>query len=124
MIRLALLLVLTSVGCGSKVELRTVHGKPVDHWINELKQPDPKARRNAVAALQGVGASDEAAIPAITDALKDRDAKVRDAAVVALLNIGPDAKGAVSALQEAANDKDAKVRAHAVAALRRIEPGG
>jgi hypothetical protein len=121
---LASLLMITAFGCGTKAELRTVHGQPVGHWVDELRRTSPKARRAALASLQGVGACDPSAIPAITSALKDQDATVRDAAVIALLNIGPPAKDAVNALREAQVDKDAKVRAHAVAALLRIESGG
>jgi HEAT repeat protein len=122
-IQLTSLLALATVGCGPKVELRMVHGQSVVHWVDELKRTDPKARRFALAALQAVGASDPAAVPAIVGALKDRDATVRDAAVIALLNIGSAAKDGVGALHEAKNDKDASVRAHAAAALERIEAG-
>src|SRR5262245_36523373 len=83
-------------GCGKQtVELKSVHGQSVEHWINELKRPEPKARKAAVAALQSAATADPAAIPAIVGELGDSDAKVRDAAAIALLNIGPPARDAV-----------------------------
>ena len=118
---LACLIMIVAMGCGKKqTQLQSVHGQSVDHWIAELKRPEPKARKSAVAALQSVGAVDPAAVPAIVSALSDRDAKVRDAAATALLNIGPPAKDAVDALNKARSDKDATVRSHAEAAMRRI----
>jgi HEAT repeat protein len=113
-----------AAGCGSgKTELLSVKGQPVEHWLRELKRPEPKARLAAVSALQSVGAVDPKAIPALAGELDDKDAKVRNAATLALLNIGPPAKAAASALTKAKGDKDATVRTHAEAALKRIEAG-
>ena len=109
-------------GCAKQheAELKTVRGQTVEHWLNELKRPEPNARISAVGALQSVGAADAAAIPALIGALADPDATVRDATVIAILNIGPPAKDAVSALNKAKSDKDATVRSHAEAALKRL----
>ncbi|HVT30944.1 MAG TPA: HEAT repeat domain-containing protein [Lacipirellulaceae bacterium] len=113
----------TVAGCGKpKVQLQSVHGQTVEHWISELKRRDPKARIAALSALQSVGAVDPLAVPAITGALDDKVAKVRDAAVIALLNTGPPAKDVVAALEKAKSDSDAMVRSHAEAALERIAP--
>jgi HEAT repeat protein len=97
------------------------HGQPVAYWVGQLKQPDAKARKKAVAALGHVGAADPAVIPALIAAVKDRDAGVRDEAVLALLRIGPDALDARSVLLEAEHDKDPRVREHARKALQRLE---
>jgi HEAT repeat protein len=97
------------------------HGRPVSYWLEQLKQPDAKTRKKAVAALGHVGAADRAVIPALIAAVKDRDAAVRDEAVLALLRIGPDAIDARSVLLEAERDRDAKVREHARKALARIQ---
>jgi HEAT repeat protein len=109
------------VGCATKDSgpLQS-HGKPVGHWVAELKNPDPRARKKAVTALGHVGTADAAAMPALIGAVKDRDAEVRDQAVLALLNLGTDAKEAVPALTEACKDSNATVRAHAAKALERI----
>jgi hypothetical protein len=110
-------------GCGREEEPLISHGKPVDHWLQELKKPDVKSRKKAVVALGHVGAADSRAIPALIDSVKDGDAVVRDQAILALLNIGPDAEGAISVLREAENDKNPTVRFHATKALERIQGG-
>jgi len=109
------------LGCHSKTQPLLSHDKPVSYWIEELRKPEPQARKKAVTALGHVGKADPAAIPALVEALHDPDAGVRDAAVLALLNLGSDAKDAVPALKEATKDKDATVRGHAVKALERIQ---
>jgi HEAT repeats len=108
-------------GCTTKTEPLTSHGKPVAHWLEEMKSPNPKARKKAVVALGHVGNADPAAIPALIGALKDREATVRNETVLALLNLGPDAKEALPALAEAKNDKDAAVRSNAAKATERIQ---
>jgi HEAT repeat protein len=115
-------LVLGLAGCGSSEPLLS-HGKPVDHWLQELKNPDVKARKKAVVALGHVGTSDDRAIPALIDAVKDKDAQVRSEAVLALMNLGPQARDAIPALQEAERDRDATVRSQATKALARIQGG-
>jgi hypothetical protein len=97
------------------------HGRPVAHWVEQLKLADAKARKKAVAALGHVGTADRAVIPALIAAVKDRDAGVRDEAVLALLRIGPDAIDARSVLLEAERDPDHRVRASARKALQRIQ---
>jgi HEAT repeat protein len=111
------------VGCGGQNEPVMAHGKPVDHWLGELNNPEAKARKKAVTCLGHVGTADSRAIPALIGAVKDRDATVRSEAILALLNIGPDAKDAIPALREAENDKDTTVRSHAKKALARIQSG-
>jgi HEAT repeat protein len=119
---LALFLVMFLVGCNRNSEPVVAHGKPVAHWLEELQQPDPKARKKAVGALGAIGKADPASIPALIGVVKnDQDAMVRDQAVLALLNIGPDAKDAIPQLSEAeAKDPDATVRSHATKALEKI----
>jgi HEAT repeats len=108
------------VGCAAKKEPLTAHGKPIGHWLDELKRPDPKARKKAVVALGQVGKADPVAIPALIGALADPDPRVRGEAVLALLKIGPDAKEALPALEEARRDRDATIRDHANKAITRI----
>jgi HEAT repeat protein len=118
---LALVFAILLSGCAKKHKPITANGKPVGHWLEELKNPDPKARKKAAVALGNVGRADPAAIPALIAVLKDRDATVRDSAVLALLNIGPKARDAIPALTEARYDKDATVRSHAVKAVERVQ---
>jgi HEAT repeat protein len=120
----AVLLGIFLAGCSERSEPVMAHGKPVSHWLEELKQPDPKARKKAVGALGAIGKADPAAIPALIGVVKDdKHALVRDQAVLALLNIGPDARDAIPALTAAESDKDATVRTHATKALQRIREG-
>ena len=95
-------------------------GEPVEHWLGEIKSPDPKKRKKAADVLGNVGPVDPRAVPALIEAVKDRDAKVRDAAVLGLSKIGPPASSAESALEEATKDKDPAVRSHAATALERV----
>jgi HEAT repeat protein len=107
-------------GC-SKARPMTAGGKPVEHWLVALQDPDARVRKKAVFKLGNVGAADPAAIPALIGALKDRDAGVRVEAVLALLKIGPAARDAVPALTGAQKDPDAKVRAYARKALDKVQ---
>ena len=122
MTRATCLLVLTlAAGCSSRPEgPLTAGGRPVSHWLDELRSPDPKARKKAVRELGHVGKADPAAIPAVTGALKDPDPQVRAEAALALLNLGPAAAEAVPALEEVRNDSDPAVRSYVHKALERI----
>ena len=95
-------------------------GEPVEHWLEAIKNPDPKVRKKAADVLGNVGPADPRAVPALIEAVKDRDAKVRDAAVLGLSKIGTPASSAGPVLEEATKDKDPAIRSHAVAALDRV----
>ena len=41
------LLIAGAAGCGKTEAPLTAGGRPVSHWLDELKKPDPKARRKA-----------------------------------------------------------------------------
>ncbi|MFO0969888.1 MAG: HEAT repeat domain-containing protein [Gemmataceae bacterium] len=114
-------LALAGAGCGGKPELLTSHGKPVSHWLAEVKKPDANARRKAVLALGHVGDADPAVLPCLIAAVKDRDAGVRKQAIVALLNLGPKAKEAAPILEACKSDRDASVRLYAAKALQRSQ---
>jgi HEAT repeat protein len=114
----ALLPLLT--GCGESGTPVIARGKPVAHWLSELKSPSAKARKQAVFSLGLVGVKDAAAVPAVIGALRDTDVEVRRTAALALLNIGPAANEAVPALEQAGNDPDAKVRSYARKAVEHI----
>ncbi len=114
------LIFLALLGCNKNRPL-TAHGKPVQHWIEALQNPDVKARKKAVEVLSNVGTADPAVIPALTGALKDREAGVRSAAVLALLRLGPAAREAIPALKETQKDRDPNVRNQATKALENIQ---
>ena len=120
-LRIVAVLVFVCGGCGKPAAPLTAGGQPVTHWLDELKKPEPKARKKAVKELGHVGTADPAATPAVVGALKDKDPSVRKEAVVALLNLGPAAKDAESTLAEmAASDPDRAVREYAAKALDRV----
>lgn len=119
MIALCAVVVLLS-GCGQQAPI-TSHGKPVSHWLDAMKSPNPTVRKEAVTALGHVGTADPAALPALIKAVEDSDARIRAEAVLALLNIGPPAKEALPALEKARKDRDKKVQRYAARAIERIE---
>jgi HEAT repeat protein len=116
----AIPLVFFLIGCNSQTPT-TVHGKPVEYWLQALHDSDARVRKKAVESLGNVGPDNSLTVPALIGALDDRESQVRRAAVLALLKIGPDARDAIPALQRALKDKDAKVRGYARKALERIE---
>jgi HEAT repeat protein len=117
------LLIPLLAGCGSKEEPARAYGQPADHWLAELKKPDSRARKKAVAALGQIGAADQRVIPALIGAIKDEDTAVKEKAIVALLQIGPAAREAIPALTEAKKDADPALGALAKKALDRIQTG-
>jgi HEAT repeat protein len=106
-------------GCGEQRPVMS-HGKPVGHWVEALRDPNAKVRKQAVTALGHVGTADPAALPAVIEAVNDRDARVRAEAVLRLLNLGPAARDAIPALEQACRDRDPTVRAYAARALERV----
>ena len=94
----------TAAGCGAPAPPTMAHYKPVSHWVEVLKGPDAKQRKQAAHVLGMVGPQDPAVIPALTVAVKDADAAVRSEAILGLLRIGPAAKDAVPALTDALRD--------------------
>jgi hypothetical protein len=107
-------------GCGDERPL-VARGKPVSHWLNELKSPKAKSRKQAAFCLGLVGSRDAAAIPALIQTLKDDEAEVRRSVVLALLNIGPAAREALPALEQARRDADERVRSYVPKAIQKIQ---
>jgi HEAT repeat protein len=99
----------------------TVSGKPIGHWLEALKDKNPRVRQRAVEALGNVGKADPAAIPALIGALQDPNPTIRGKVALALLKSGRDAEEAVPALTQLLQDKDAKVRLYAAKALEKIQ---
>jgi HEAT repeat protein len=111
---------LTLAGCSDSPGPTLAHGKPLEHWVQALRDPDARTRKRAADILGNIGAVDATVIPALASALKDPDRAVRAATVIALLKMGPAARDATPALVEASKDSDTKVRSCAAQALRNL----
>jgi HEAT repeat protein len=73
---------------------RPVQGKPLEYWVQELKNASPLLREEAVLVLGQAGPAAKAAAPALAALLKDEYPSVRVRAALALGKIGaapPDA---------------------------------
>ncbi len=117
------LILAVALGCGDNVPKdRYFKGQPVSHWLESVRNADPKTRQTAAEVLGNVGASDPAVVPALIEAIKDKNPKVRAAAVLSLSKIGPDAADAAPALQAIVNDPDPVVRSHVKLAVERVQP--
>jgi HEAT repeat protein len=111
----------TVAGCGKPPAPTLAGGKPVAHWVEAARGPDPRARKEAVFKLGNVGPADPTAFPAVTGALRDANPIVRREAILALLKFGPQAREAVPTLEELVHrDPDDRVRTSAAKALARL----
>jgi HEAT repeat protein len=108
-------------GCGSNVTPPDT-GARVRHWIETLRKPEAKLRKEAAFKLGNLGNTDPGlVVPALTAALKDADPAVRCEAILALLKCRDAARNTVPELSEIQrNDDDAKVREYAGKALAKI----
>jgi HEAT repeat protein len=97
-------------------------GARVSHWVDILRGPDARLRKEAAFKLGNLGPTDPATIvPALTEALKDVDAAVRCEAILGLIKCGLIARQAVGdllKLQQA--DRDARVRDYAAKAVQKL----
>jgi len=98
-------------------------GKRVRHWLETLRQPDAKMRKEAAFKLGNLGLTDPASVvPALAAGLKDADAGVRREVILALLKCGPTAREAIPGLTEVQQkDRDARVRDYAAKALEKLK---
>jgi HEAT repeat protein len=109
------------LGCGKSGPILS-GGKPAAHWVKALHHSDVAMRRTAASKLGNIGLADEAALPALLDALRDREAVVRKEAILALLKFGPDARQALAALNDLKlRDPDPEVRSYAAKATKKLE---
>jgi HEAT repeat protein len=118
---LAVLLLISLAGCTARRVADT--GPRVRHWIEALRGPDAKLRKEAAFKLGNLGLTDpDSVVPALTAALEDADARVRREAILALLKCGRSAKQAVGALTVVQRkDADAMVRDYAEKALEKLK---
>jgi HEAT repeat protein len=108
------------VGCSQDQPL--AGGKPVAHWVEALRAPDAKVRKQAAVKLGNVGASDPAVLPALLGALEDRDAGVRCEVILALTKCGPAARDAEPTLTRMRDqDPSPRVRDFAGRALEKLQ---
>ncbi len=78
------------------------HGKPLQFWIDALKDSEALVREEAVLVLIDFGPAAKNAVPALTPLLKDASVPLRVKAATALVRIDPrQAKNAVPVLCEA-----------------------
>src|SRR5689334_20263451 len=84
----------------------------VSHWIDTLRVPDAKQRKEAAFKLGNLGQTEPVTVvPALIGALSDTDATVRSEAILALVKCGPEAKEAMVVLTKLQKkDPDARVR--------------
>ncbi|MBE0415655.1 MAG: HEAT repeat domain-containing protein [Dehalococcoidia bacterium] len=87
----------------------------IQRYIKALESGNPNVRSAAADALGMIG--DEAAVPALIDALKDEFSVVRTDAAFALGRLGA---AAVPALIEALKEEEERMRAEAAFALGEI----
>src|SRR5579871_5746804 len=72
-------------GCSNQPDITLAGGKPMSHWIEALRDKDPKARKAAATHIGNAAPSDSAAISALIEALKDPDPIVRCEVLLALM---------------------------------------
>lgn len=91
--------------------------------VRQLESESPLARLDAAAALRELGATAEAAVPALIERLRDPDERraIHMAAMYALAAIGPAAAGAVPDLADALGSADPGIRDAARRALTSID---
>ena len=118
---LPVILIVVVVGCGQSPP-ETVHGKPVSHWLDELKKPDAKVRKKAVQALGSAASTLSEARAGLLVGLQDAEADVRYEACLAIVQLGAKTPAeAVPLLEKAAGDPDPRVKAAAAKALKRVQ---
>ena len=70
----------------------------MQYLLENIKDKDPRVRREAVEALERLESKAKPAILALTAALNDKEEAVREAAISALLTIDPENKTVANAV--------------------------
>jgi HEAT repeat protein len=90
--------------------------KPVDYWVEKLKDPDPSVRVQASATLASQDPDRlERVLPALVEAMRDSEPQVR-ANIALALGIKKDPRP-LEPLTTALRDRDMRVRQNAVKSL-------
>ena len=89
--------------------------------MQQLQDPDAKARVGAASALARLGPKAAPAVPLLIEALNDQNKLVRTQSIAALGKIGPAAAAAVPVLTPLLRDDDWATRSLATSALLAIE---
>jgi HEAT repeat protein len=119
---LVLGLLLSVAGCQQQP---TFEGRPLGHWVEQLKSRDYMTRMRAAHALMYLGPGAKKAIPDLITLLDDPEHLVRWSAATTLGGFGPDSRDAVPLLERLAEkDPNHAVREAAGQALKQIRPGG
>jgi HEAT repeat protein len=96
-------------------------GRPIAYWIQALKDPDARMRKEAAFKLGNAGPVEGTVFPALLAALNDSDSRVRCEVILALSKFGLKAKDAIPVLVELREqDRDSRVRGYAARALEKL----
>jgi HEAT repeat protein len=118
---LAMVAALGLGGCGEERHPMLSGGREVKSWVEDLRSPDARVRRQAVLKLGNVGDADPAVADALAGALRDSDPLVRHDAVMAVVKLKSPGEPIVAALRDLAkNDQDDRVRESAAKALKKL----
>lgn len=120
-LRLATFLVLCLVLLSASLA-RAADPAEVNKLIEALRNPDEKARIQAIDALGHLGPAGKSAIKTLAAQMSDKSVMVRAHAAHALELIGPADPAATEALIKASADSDATVRRMAARALHKVHP--
>lgn len=104
-----------------------IGGKTLYQWIQEVKDPDPSVKENAIATIKLYGSTGRVAASAIIPMLEQRDVSLKVNAAITLGIIGMEEKDlsrGVNGLIRKLGDSEAIVRFQAATALGRLGSDG
>jgi len=104
---------------GLGADERRHEGRTLEEWRRNLRDPAPEVRYRSVQALEQF---EDAAVPALIEALQDADPGVSATAAAVLPRLGLGARAAVPTLAALVVHGDEVIRYAAVESLVRIEP--
>ena len=108
-------------GCAREEQHALAGGREIESWLEEIRDPSPRARRQAVQKLGNVGDEDPAVAQALCEALQDSDAQVRREAVFAVVKLAEPGSEITSRLGTMSEkDADPGVRDVAARALAKL----
>jgi HEAT repeat protein len=88
-----------------------IGGRELKSWLNDLHDPKPVVRRQAVLKLGNVAEADPAVAEGLAAALGDQDATVRREAILAVVKLKQPGSAIIERVEAMGrNDRDARVR--------------